>query len=72
MAYLKKFLFGTNWPFRTQILTFCLPTLDSLKGLFCIMKGAKGDMEIILMVFLKEILFIAIWSFWNKNGLASS
>ena len=24
-----------------------------------------------LMVFLKEILFTAIWSFWNKNGMAS-
>ena len=30
------------------------------------MKGAKRDMEIILMVFLKEILFGAIWLFWNK------
>ena len=31
------------------------------------MKGAKRDMEIILMVFLKEILFRAIWSLWDKN-----
>ena len=39
---------------------------------FCTMKGAKRDMEIILLVFLKEILFRAIWSFFNKNGMASS
>ena len=39
---------------------------------FCTMKGAKRDMGIILMVFLKEILFRAIWSFWNKNGMVSS
>ena len=24
------------------------------------------------MVFLKEILFRAIWSFWNKNGMTFS
>ena len=36
------------------------------------MKGAKRDMKIILMFFLKEILFRAIWSFWNKNGMVSS
>ena len=39
---------------------------------FCTMKRAKRDMGIILMVFLKEILFRAIWSFWNKNGIVSS
>ena len=35
------------------------------------MKGAKREMEILLMAFLKEILFRAIWSFWNKNGMVS-
>ena len=39
---------------------------------FYTMKRAKRDMGIILMVFLKEILFRAIWSFWNKNGIVSS
>ena len=34
---------------------------------FCTMNVAKRDMGIILMVFLKEILFTAIWSFWNKK-----
>ena len=29
----------------------------------CTMKGAKRYMEIMLMFFLKEILFRAIWSF---------
>ena len=33
------------------------------------MKEAKREMEIMLMVFLKEILFRAIWLFWNKNGM---
>ena len=36
------------------------------------MKGAKGDMEIILMFFLKDILFGAVWSFWPKNCMMSS
>ena len=36
------------------------------------MKRAKRDMEIILMVFLKEILFEAIWLFSNKNGMVYS
>ena len=35
---------------------------------FCTMKGAKKDMKIILMVFLRKILFRAIRSFWSKNG----
>ena len=38
----------------------------------CKTKGSKRDMEIILMVFLKEILFRGIWSFWNKNRMVSS
>ena len=33
---------------------------------FCTMKGTKKGMEIILMVFLKEILFRAVWSFVQK------
>ena len=38
---------------------------------FCTMKGAKREMEIILMVFLEKLLFAAIWSFWPKNGASS-
>ena len=36
---------------------------------FYTMKGAKRDMGVTLMVFLKEILFRAISSFCNKNGM---
>ena len=35
---------------------------------FCTMKGIRRDMKTILMAFLKETLFRAIWSFWPKNG----
>ena len=39
---------------------------------FCTVKGAKRDMEIILMAFVKQILFRAICGFWDKIGIASS
>ena len=68
----KKCLLGANGEFRIQNVTSCLTTLGQLQGLFCTMKGAKRDMEIILMFFLKEILFRAIWLFWKKNGMVSS
>ena len=36
---------------------------------FCTMKGAKRDMGTILLVFLKNVSFGAVWSFWPKNGM---
>ena len=36
--------------------------------MFYNLKRAKRDLKIVLMVFLKKILFRAIWSFWPKNG----
>ena len=38
---------------------------------FFTMKEGKRDMEIILIVFLKKILFKAAFSFWPKNGMSS-
>ena len=38
---------------------------------YCIMRGAKREMEIIVMVFLEKILLGAIWSFWPTNGMPS-
>ena len=39
---------------------------------FCTMKGAKRGMGILLMVFLKKILFWAILLCWPKNDTALS
>ena len=39
--------------------------------LYCTMRGAKREMEIIVMVFLEKILLGAIWSFWPTNGMPS-
>ena len=39
---------------------------------FCIVKGAKRPMEILLMAFLKRILFGGNGSFWHKNCPSST
>ena len=39
--------------------------------LYCTMRGAKREMEIIVMVFLEKILLGAIWSFRPTNGMPS-
>ena len=63
MALPKKSLFGSNVPFRTQ--SGAAGSAVRIVLQFCPMKGAKRDREIILLV-------RAIWSFWPKNGMASS
>ena len=68
MAYPKKFLGGGE----CQILPNSSGFAVRIVLQFCTMKGAKRDMGIILMVFRKEILFKAIWLFWNKNRIVPS
>ena len=42
------------------------------KDCFTILRNERGEERYgNLMGFQKEILFRAIWSFWNKNGTAS-
>ena len=38
---------------------------------FCTMKGAKRYMELILIVFLKKVLFGENVPFWYENGTSS-
>ena len=47
------------------------PPPNSGSTVFCTIKGARRDMKIILMVFLKLILFRSIWSFCCKNSTSS-
>ena len=37
----------------------------------CALKGASRDIKVVLMVFLKKILFGGIWLFWPKSGTFS-
>ena len=55
----KKFGGRVNGPFRTQ--NGASPQLW-IHRKDCL-KGAKRDMEIISVVFLKKVLFEAVWSF---------
>ena len=63
----KKNLFWANGPFRTQngaSSQLWIHRKDCLKR-------AKRDMEIISVVFLKKVLFEAVWLFWPKNGTSA-
>ena len=64
MTFPKKFLLGGNGLFRIQNGTSSQLWIRCKE--FCTMKGAKRVMEIILMVFLKKILFGAIGHFGSK------
>ena len=64
ITYSKKFLFGANesfW-FRTQNVTSCLTTLGQERHGSYINGFSERNL----------IVFRAIWSFWNKNGMVSS
>ena len=72
MAFPKKNLSGANGPCRTQIGASSQLWI-SCQDCFTILYSERGQdiMAIILMVFLKKVLFRAVWSFWSKNGTSS-
>ena len=84
MIFLKKFLLGANGLFRPRMAYRASQLWIHCKGCFTILHNKKHQERLIIgscrlitetnyiIFFLKEILFRAIWSFWNKNCMASS